>query len=159
MVWFQYGDNNGQPRTSQSVAMRDRWLHTANTWQGETTANDTGHVHALCRDHFGVQLNAALRATPSQPALEMHSRPTASTHTKPTFVSSPVQDGQQTAIPSDRVVGIVKSYHTWSSGMRNGTPKDKIKYLEGLAHLQHCLREHGCRYGFIMTETEVVCIR
>jgi hypothetical protein len=31
--------------------------------------------------------------------------------------------------------------------------------MSGLARLQHFLREHGCRYGFIITEIELVCIR
>ena len=82
---------------------------------------------------------------------------------QPDFVSSYPSSQQQIAssYPAQRgrVIGIVLCYEQWSSGMRNGNPAQKVRYLSGLARLQHFLREHGCRYGFIITEIELVCIR
>jgi hypothetical protein len=43
--------------------------------------------------------------------------------------------------------------------MHNGNAIKKVKYLHGLARLQHSLREYGTRYGFIFTEIELVCVR
>lgn len=35
----------------------------------------------------------------------------------------------------------------------------KVEYLRGLSHLHRHMREHGCRYGFIITEIELVVVR
>ncbi|KAK5635343.1 hypothetical protein RRF57_011055 [Xylaria bambusicola] len=35
----------------------------------------------------------------------------------------------------------------------------RVEYLRGLAHLHHVMREHGTRYGFILTEIELVLVR
>lgn len=35
----------------------------------------------------------------------------------------------------------------------------KVEYLRGLAHLHRVMRDHGCRYGFIITEIELVVVR
>ena len=35
----------------------------------------------------------------------------------------------------------------------------KVEYLRGLAHLHRHMRENGCRYGFIITEIELVVVR
>jgi len=35
----------------------------------------------------------------------------------------------------------------------------KVEYLRGLSHLHCYMREHGCRYGFIITEIELVVVR
>jgi hypothetical protein len=43
--------------------------------------------------------------------------------------------------------------------MRYGNKVQQVKYLHGLARLQHALREHHCRYGFIITEIELVCVK
>jgi hypothetical protein len=53
----------------------------------------------------------------------------------------------------------VKSFDRWNTGMRNEAPHKRVAYLNGLSHLQRCMREHSCRYGFIMTEIELVCVR
>jgi len=41
----------------------------------------------------------------------------------------------------------------------SSSPARKVDYLSGLAHLQKCMRDHSCRYGFIITEIELVCVR
>ena len=35
----------------------------------------------------------------------------------------------------------------------------KVEYLRGLSHLHRHMREHGCRYGFIITEIELSVVR
>jgi hypothetical protein len=56
-------------------------------------------------------------------------------------------------------VGLALSFDRWNTGMRREGPARKVQYLKGLAHLQKCMREHSCRYGFIMSEIELVCVR
>lgn len=58
-----------------------------------------------------------------------------------------------------RVVGLVKSFDRWNTGMRVEGNHRKVEYLRGLAHLHQCMRNNGCRYGFIMTEIELVVVR
>jgi len=58
-----------------------------------------------------------------------------------------------------RLVGVVKSFNTWNSQMRAGSGPEKVKYLDGLAHLQRCMRDASVRYGYLITETELVCVR
>ena len=43
--------------------------------------------------------------------------------------------------------------------MRHESPARRVDYLNGLAHLQKVMRDHSCRYGFILTEIELVCVR
>jgi hypothetical protein len=61
--------------------------------------------------------------------------------------------------PSARVVGLVKSFDRFNTGMRVEGNVKRVEYLRGLAHLHHAMREHGCRYGFILTEIELVFVR
>lgn len=43
--------------------------------------------------------------------------------------------------------------------MRHEVGQKKVLYLAGLAHLQRVMRDHSCRYGFLITEIELVCVR
>ncbi|KAM7206644.1 hypothetical protein V8F33_000287 [Rhypophila sp. PSN 637] len=61
--------------------------------------------------------------------------------------------------PSARVVGLVKSFDRFNTGMRVEGNVKRVEYLRGLSHLHHAMREHGCRYGFILTEIELVFVR
>ena len=61
--------------------------------------------------------------------------------------------------PTARVVGLVKSFDRFNTGMRVEGNIKRVEYLRGLAHLHHVMREHGCRYGFILTEIELVFVR
>jgi hypothetical protein len=61
--------------------------------------------------------------------------------------------------PTARVVGLVKSFDRFNTGMRAEGNVKRVEYLRGLAHLHHAMREHGCRYGFILTEIELVFVR
>lgn len=115
------------------------------------------------RDHFGSKLNTALKTSSAQSNIRMRNVQSRGHRMQPDFVSSYPSTQQQIAssYPAQRgrVIGIVLCYEQWSSGMRNGNPAQEVRYLSGLARLQHFLREHGCRYGFIITEIELVCIR
>lgn len=61
--------------------------------------------------------------------------------------------------PTARVVGLVKSFDRFNTGMRVEGNIKRVEYLRGLAHLHHVMREHGTRYGFILTEIELVVCR
>ncbi|KAI1342508.1 hypothetical protein F5Y15DRAFT_373034 [Xylariaceae sp. FL0016] len=61
--------------------------------------------------------------------------------------------------PTARVVGLVKSFDRFNTGMRVEGNVKRVEYLRGLAHLHHAMREHGTRYGFILTEIELVVVR
>jgi hypothetical protein len=61
--------------------------------------------------------------------------------------------------PTARVVGLVKSFDRFNTGMRVEGNIKRVEYLRGLAHLHNVMREHGTRYGFILTEIELVLVR
>jgi hypothetical protein len=113
------------------------------------------HVHLAHRDHYATKLNTALKASSTQSNLQIRSNENGIPLISADFVSSVSTD------PSggSRVVGIVLCYAQRDSSMRNGNPILRVEYLRGLARLQHALREHGCRYGFIIAEIELVCVR
>ncbi|EME41627.1 hypothetical protein DOTSEDRAFT_55400 [Dothistroma septosporum NZE10] len=120
------------------------------------------HLSELCANHHAIKVNAALKIAQGDKHIAMRTwRPMPGSRQQPEFVANYQSDGEKTIYGEGRgrVVGIVKSYDQWNSGYRNGSPIDKIKYLEHLAHLHRFMREHGTRYGFIMTEIELVCVR
>ncbi|KAJ6445492.1 sialidase [Purpureocillium lavendulum] len=61
--------------------------------------------------------------------------------------------------PSARVVGLVRSFDRFNTGMRVEGNIKRVEYLRGLSAIHHAMREHGCRYGFILTEIELVVVR
>ncbi|KAI9899511.1 hypothetical protein N3K66_005972 [Trichothecium roseum] len=61
--------------------------------------------------------------------------------------------------PSARVVGLVRSFDRFNTGMRVEGNIKRVEYLRGLAAIHHAMREHGCRYGFVITEIELVLVR
>ncbi|KAK7932990.1 hypothetical protein LTR80_011506 [Exophiala xenobiotica] len=79
----------------------------------------------------------------------------------PTFLANYHSDNDRTlsGLPRGRVVGLVRSFDRWNTGMRRESPGRRAEYLRTLAHLQKCMRDHSCRYGFIITEIELVCVR
>ncbi|KAF2165692.1 hypothetical protein M409DRAFT_55578 [Zasmidium cellare ATCC 36951] len=116
----------------------------------------------LCASHHAVKVNAALRVAQGDKHISMRTlRLAPGARQQPEFIANYQSDAEKTIYGDGRgrVVGIVKSYDQWNSGYRHGSPVDKIRYLEHLAHLQRFMREHGTRYGFIMTEIELVCVR
>lgn len=113
----------------------------------------------IVRDSYMVKVNAACKITIN--AYRYVAMRVAKEREGPHFVSNYQDDTEKTLFGNGRgrVVGLVKSYERWNTGMRLEPPHRKILYLKGLAHLQWCMREHQCRYGWIMTETELVCVR
>lgn len=114
-----------------------------------------GQLHDLCATHYAVKLNAALNITQPRPMIMRSLRSTPGLRTQPEFVSSYQSDAESTG----RVVGIVKCFDQWNSGMRSEAMPQRVKYLQGLSELHRFMRDHSCRYGFIMTEIEIVCVR
>ncbi|TID24986.1 sialidase-like protein [Venturia nashicola] len=80
---------------------------------------------------------------------------------KPDFISNYTNDYATThrGEPRGRLVGLVKAYDLWNCAQRTGEPLQQVRYLHGLSHLHRVMRENGCRYGFIITEIELVCVR
>lgn len=122
-------------------------------------------INAIC-DVYAPRVNAALAISQGPDHLELcvapdvnvdRSKNWGEAHLLAEYASDreSTNFGQRRA----RLVGVVKSSRRWNTGMRNGNINRKIKYLDGLSHLHHCMRERSCRYGFIITETELVCVR
>lgn len=121
---------------------------------------------SLIRDLYAPRVNAALAVSQGSEHLQLYAAPDIrhtghKNHGHPHFLANYATDSERTSagLPRGRLVGIVKSFDRWNSGMRNEAPHRRVEYLNGLAHLQRCMREHSCRYGFIITEIELVCVR
>ena len=115
------------------------------------------HLRLAYRDYYGVMLNAALKSSMAQPTLQMYSRHGGPSLTTPDFTSS--TSHELSPAGNNRVVGLILPHLQWKTEMRVGDANERIQYLHGLARLQHLLRENNCRYGFIITEIELVCAR
>lgn len=119
----------------------------------------------LIRDIYAPRINAALAVSQGSDHLSLYPAPDVNTAGGrgggPHFLANYSSDTERTASgsPRGRVVGVVKNFDRWNTGMRNEAPHRRVEYLNGLSHLQRCMREHSCRYGFIMTEIELVCVR
>lgn len=61
--------------------------------------------------------------------------------------------------PTARVVGLVRSFDRFNTGMRCEGNIKRVEYLRGLSAVHYAMREHGTRYGFILTEIELVIVR
>jgi hypothetical protein len=127
---------------------------------------ETEHnLRKIYEDFFAVKVNAALAQTQGQHRhLTMQAvNPTTTSPTpKPDFISNYSDDIAFNTLNGDRrgrLVGIVKAYEQWNTGMRSQDAPQQVHYLRGLAHLHRVMREHGCRYGFIITEIELLCVR
>ncbi|KKK12294.1 hypothetical protein P175DRAFT_0434633 [Aspergillus ochraceoroseus IBT 24754] len=120
----------------------------------------------LIQDIYAPRVNAALAVSQGPDHLSLYTAPVPHTPSSknyggPHFLANYASDTEQTSsgLPRGRLVGIAKSFDRWNTGMRNEAPHRRVEYLNGLAHLQRCIREHSCRYGFIITEIELVCVR
>jgi hypothetical protein len=129
-----------------------------------TVAPDTEYsLRDVFAEYFATRVNASLRQTLGSHHLHMRANNSATGNLcpRPDFISHYDGDVLKTLRGEARghLVGIVKSYEDWNSAMRRGNAPTQVKYLRGLAQLHRIMREHGCRYGFIMTEIELVCVR
>ncbi|KAL8918913.1 MAG: hypothetical protein Q9172_005208 [Xanthocarpia lactea] len=79
----------------------------------------------------------------------------------PHFLANYQNDFEKTLAGNGRgrVVGIVKTFDRWNTSMRHEMGQRRVEYLAGLAHIHRYMREHSCRYGFIITEIELVCVK
>ena len=122
----------------------------------------TSALHKAYIAHYATKVNAALKVSLGDKHLTLRSytqHPGA--RQKPDFVSNYDSDFELTIYGDGRgrIVGLVRSYNQWNTGMRSDGPSAQIEYLRVLALLHRFMREHNCRYGFIMTEIELVCVR
>jgi hypothetical protein len=116
----------------------------------------------ICTNYYANKVNAALKVAQGNSHMIMRAiKPVAGQRQQPEFVSNYPSDYEKTLFGDSRgrVVGLVKCYDQWNTGMRSESPPKQVLYLQGLAHLHRVMREHGCRYGFIMTEIELLCVR
>ncbi|KUI62469.1 hypothetical protein VP1G_09604 [Cytospora mali] len=124
-------------------------------------------LHSIYANWYLPKLNAALALSSNRPlqlSVPSKSGPHATRDNEQMFVATVPGDASSAAAifggkPSARVVGLVKSFDRFNTGMRVEGNVKKVEYLRGLAHLHHVMREHGCRYGFILTEIELVIVR
>ncbi|KAH8199986.1 hypothetical protein TruAng_005867 [Truncatella angustata] len=121
-------------------------------------------LHQIYASYYLPKLNSAL-AISSQRPLQL-SMPTAKqvNNIEHIFTANVSGDSASAAAmfggkPTARVVGLVKSFDRFNTGMRVEGNIKRVEYLRGLSHLHHVMREHGCRYGFILTEIELVVVR
>lgn len=126
-------------------------------------------LHSTYASYYLPKLNSALACSTTRPLqLSVPPKTTNTTNngmqTDCMFVAN-VGGEASTAVamfggkPTARVVGLVKSFDRFNTGMRVEGNVKRVEYLRGLAHLHHAMREHSCRYGFILTEIELVFVR
>lgn len=113
---------------------------------------------------FFPRCNTATQLSLGHNSIHLYPAPhaaSANTASAPTFLANYPTDSDRTlsGLPRGRMVGLCKSFDKWNTGMRREGPARKVEYLRGLAHLQKCMRDHSCRYGFIITEIELLCVR
>jgi hypothetical protein len=118
-------------------------------------------LHAIYASYYLPKLNAALAMSSSRP---LHLSVPAKPAKDMLFVANAQGESSCAAAmfggkPSARVVGLVRSFDRFNTGMRVEGNVKRVEYLRGLAALHHAMREHSCRYGFILTEIEVVLVR
>ncbi|KAI0142748.1 hypothetical protein GGR57DRAFT_485480 [Xylariaceae sp. FL1272] len=123
-------------------------------------------LHNIYASYYIPKLNSAL-AVSTQRALQFSvpsSKATASSPNDHLIVANLTGESSTAAAmfggkPTARVVGLVKSFDRFNTGMRVEGNIKRVEYLRGLSHLHHMMREHGTRYGFILTEIELVIVR
>lgn len=127
----------------------------ARTSQTPETESELQNIYA---SFYGTKLNAALSLSLGKRHLMMRA---SKNTTDPSFISNYTDDTSALIYGRGlgRVVGLVKSFDRWNTGMRVEGNHRKVEYLRGLSHLHQHMRSHNCRYGFIITEIELVVVR
>ena len=127
--------------------------------QSRLQPNTEASLIGVYRDFYAAKVNAALKICMGQ--FNHISMRTERTKDGPDFIANYQNDIDNTIAGNGRgrVVGLVLSFDRWNTGMRHEVGHRKIFYLTALAQLHRCMREHSCRYGFIITEIELVCVR
>lgn len=121
-------------------------------------------LHGIYASYYLPKLNAALAVTSNRPVQITVPTRFPDGVNDLLFVASAAHDPATAAAmfggkPSARVVGIVRSFDRFNTGMRAEGNIKRVEYLRGLSAVHHAMREHGCRYGFILTEIELVVVR
>ena len=123
-------------------------------------------LHSIYASYYLPKLNSALAVSSTRPLmLSVPPKPSNSAGINDhLFVATgPGESVSAAAIfggkPTARVVGLVRSFDRFNTGMRVEGNVKRVEYLRGLAALHHAMREHSCRYGFILTEIELVLVR
>ncbi|CAF9942229.1 hypothetical protein IMSHALPRED_003425 [Imshaugia aleurites] len=106
---------------------------------------------------YAAKVNAALKICQGhQHYITM--LPQRSKEDGPFFLSAYAND-ETHCLGRGRIVGLVKTYEVWNTSFRKEKNSKQTLYLAGLSHLHRLMRESNTRYGFIMTEIELVCVR
>ncbi|KKZ64679.1 hypothetical protein EMCG_01367 [[Emmonsia] crescens] len=59
----------------------------------------------------------------------------------------------------NRAPGDVKPSWKWSNALRHGTPYQKQEFKQVLSQANHYMEQHQARYGFVLTNDELIAIR
>lgn len=121
-----------------------------------TRPSSEAELHNIQSAYYATKLNAALSKALGSDQFVMSTSQRAD---QPSFRSIYTNDPDATSLGRSRVVGLVKANEVWNNTMRAQGNIEKVQYLRGLADLHRHMRAHSCRYGFIMTETELTVVR
>ncbi|KAI1071088.1 hypothetical protein LB507_009629 [Fusarium sp. FIESC RH6] len=120
-------------------------------------------LHSIYASYYLPKLNSALAMSSTRP-LQLSVAPKTAGMNDLLFVANAAGESTTAAAmfggkPTARVVGLVRSFDRFNTGMRVEGNIKRVEYLRSLAAIHHAMREHGCRYGFILTEIELVLVR
>jgi len=119
-------------------------------------------LHGIYSQFYLPKLNSALAVSSTRP-IQLSAPPKSSINDHLFLANAQGESASAAAIfggkPTARVVGLVRSFDRFNTGMRVEGNVKRVEYLRGLASLHHAMREHSCRYGFILTEIELVIVR
>ncbi|KHN98623.1 uncharacterized protein MAM_03747 [Metarhizium album ARSEF 1941] len=121
-------------------------------------------LHSIYTSFYLPKLNSALAISSSRPLQFSVPAKSPSSVKDLLFVANAAGESSSAAAifggkPLARVVGLVRSFDRFNTGMRVEGNIKRVEYLRGLSALHHAMREHSCRYGFILTEIELVLVR
>lgn len=106
---------------------------------------------------YAAKVNAALKICQGhQHHITM--LPQRSKEDGPFYLSAYAND-ETHSLGRGRIVGLVKTYEVWNTSFRKEKNSKQTLYLAGLAHLHRLMRDSNTRYGFLITEIELVCAR
>ena len=130
--------------------LADAYLEDEVLQQGDRTAFLT-----IVRNYFCTKVTSALQtATGGQSLAMVLGSDIGSSCDMAGLYQSRSRPGGQI-----RVAGFVKSCREWNSMMQAGGDERRREYLQVLSQLQRYMRDHNTRYGYILTEQELVCVR
>ncbi|POS82444.1 hypothetical protein EPUL_005930, partial [Erysiphe pulchra] len=110
-------------------------------------------------EYFTAKINLALSLFSSTEALRMQVHRDEKTNGEIFLTSCVINNSPYEK--EDRVVGLREDLYGWDLiwGKNAQKLKKKLDYLECLAQLHYYLREYGCRYGYILTDVNLIVVR